>query len=101
MRLKQGDGEAATTAVPGRADTVEEIGDLLRAGGVEPVRWYGVWLFVDWLESGGTVIEAGDGPELAAIAAVELEAARRDPLPRAQPGLPPGRPQGAADQLGS
>lgn len=68
---------------------------------MEPVRWYGVWLFVDWLEFGGRVIEAGDRQELAAIAAVELEAARRDPLPRAQPGLPPGRPQGAADQLGS
>ena len=39
-------------------------------------RWYGVWLFVDWLELGGTALEPADAER---IAAVELEAARRDP----------------------
>jgi hypothetical protein len=28
--------------VRGRADTVEAVSELLRRGGVEPVRWYGV-----------------------------------------------------------
>jgi SAM-dependent methyltransferase len=65
--------------VRARADTVEEVSDLLRAGGVEPVRWYGVWLFVDWLEFSGTELDPGDAKEVAATAAVELEASRRDP----------------------
>ena len=30
--------------VRGRADTVEEVGQLIKRYGVEPVRWYGVWL---------------------------------------------------------
>jgi SAM-dependent methyltransferase len=65
--------------VPGRADTVEEIGALLQRDGVQPVQWYGVWLFVDWLEFSGATLDAGDAAQLAATAAVELEAARRDP----------------------
>ena len=71
--------EIGVLGVPGRADTVEEIEALLRAGGVEPIGWYGVWLFVDWLEFGGIAIEAGDDARRASIAAVEFEAARRDP----------------------
>jgi SAM-dependent methyltransferase len=65
--------------VRGRADTVEEVSDLLRSGGVEPAHWYGVWLFVDWLEFSGVVLNPNDQTELAATAAVELEAGRRDP----------------------
>jgi hypothetical protein len=65
--------------VPGRADTVEEVGELLRSGGVEPVRWYGVWLFVDWLEFSGIELDPTDTEQVAATAAVELEASRRDP----------------------
>jgi hypothetical protein len=65
--------------VQGRADTVDELGEMLRAGGVEPVRWYGVWLFADWLEFAGVAPDPGDPQQLAAQAAVELEAARRDP----------------------
>jgi SAM-dependent methyltransferase len=65
--------------VQGRADTVDELGVMLRAGGVEPLRWYGVWLFADWLEFAGRAPDAGDREQLAAQAAVELEAARRDP----------------------
>jgi SAM-dependent methyltransferase len=65
--------------VPGRADTVEEISDLVRLHGVEPLRWYGVWLFVDWLEFSGVTLAPGDSAQVAATAAVELEASRRDP----------------------
>ena len=65
--------------VPGRADTVDELSDLLRADGVEPLRWYGVWLFVDWLEFGGAQLDPTDTKQVEATAAVELEASRRDP----------------------
>jgi S-adenosylmethionine-dependent methyltransferase len=65
--------------VSGRADTVEELGELLLSHGVEPVCWYGVWLFVDWLEFSGVELDPSDSEQLAATAAVELEASRRDP----------------------
>jgi hypothetical protein len=65
--------------VRGRADTVEEVSQLLRHGGVEPLCWYGVWLFVDWLEFSGVELDPGDDEKVAAIAEVELEASRRDP----------------------
>jgi SAM-dependent methyltransferase len=68
--------EIGVLGVPGRADTVEELSGLLSGHDVEPVRWYGVWLFVDWLEFGGTELDPGDAER---VAAVELEAARRDP----------------------
>jgi S-adenosylmethionine-dependent methyltransferase len=63
----------------GRADTVEELSELVRSRGVEPLRWYGVWLFVDWLEFSGVKLDPGDARQVAATAAVELEASRRDP----------------------
>lgn len=65
--------------IQGRADTVEGLSDLLRHDGVEPIDWYGVWLFVDWLEFSGVALDASDTGQVAAIVAVELEAARRDP----------------------
>jgi S-adenosylmethionine-dependent methyltransferase len=65
--------------LPGRADTVEELSELLRSRGVEPLRWYGVWLFVDWLEFSGAELDPSDEQQVAATAAVELEASRRDP----------------------
>jgi S-adenosylmethionine-dependent methyltransferase len=71
--------EVGVLGVPGRADTVEELSELMRAGGVEPVRWYGVWLFVDWLEFSGVELDPSDSKQVAATAAVELEASRRDP----------------------
>ncbi len=71
--------EIGVLGVPGRADTVEELGGLLRSHGVEPLRWYGVWLFVDWLEFSGADVDPTDSTQLAAAAAVELEASRRDP----------------------
>jgi SAM-dependent methyltransferase len=71
--------EIGVLGVPGRADTVEGLSELLRGRGVEPVRWYGVWLFVDWLEFSGAELDPTDSERLVATAAVELEAARRDP----------------------
>jgi SAM-dependent methyltransferase len=62
-----------------RADTVEEVSELLKGGGVEPVDWYGVWLFVDWLEFSGVTLDPDDEEQVAATATVELEASRRDP----------------------
>lgn len=71
--------ETGVLGVQGRADTVEEIGDLLLGLGVEPVAWYGVWLFVDWLELGGTRLDPDDAEEVQRIAAVELRASHQDP----------------------
>lgn len=71
--------EIGVLGVQGRADTVEELSELLRGGGVVPLRWYGVWLFVDWLEFSGVELDASDAKQVAATAAVELEASRRDP----------------------
>jgi SAM-dependent methyltransferase len=63
----------------GRADTVEEVSELMRERDVEPLAWYGVWLFVDWLEFSGVELDPADRHQVAATAAVELEASRRDP----------------------
>src|SRR6185503_10584102 len=71
--------EIGVLGVQGRADTVEELSELIDSRGVEPVRWYGVWLFVDWLEFGGAELDPTDTKQVAATAAVELEASRRDP----------------------
>ncbi|MBO0829358.1 MAG: methyltransferase domain-containing protein [Streptosporangiales bacterium] len=71
--------EIGVLGVPGRADTVEELSELLRSRDVEPLRWYGVWLFVDWLEFSGAELDPADTEQVAATAAVELEASRRDP----------------------
>ncbi len=71
--------EIGVLGVQGRADTVDELSGILRSQGVEPLHWYGVWLFVDWLEFSGAELDTNDKNELAAIAAVELEASRRDP----------------------
>jgi S-adenosylmethionine-dependent methyltransferase len=72
-------GEIGVLGLPTRADTVEELSETLRSRGVEPVRWYGVWLFVDWLDFSGAALDPGDSRQVAAAAAVELEASRRDP----------------------
>ncbi len=71
--------EVGVLGVSGRADTVEDLSELMRSRGVEPLHWYGVWLFVDWLEFGGVELDSSDSQQLAATAAVELEASRRDP----------------------
>ena len=74
--------EIGVLGLPSRADTVEELGEQLRSRDVEPVRWYGVWLFVDWLELSGVALDPADSAQVAAAAAVELEAGRRDPYRR-------------------
>ncbi|WP_042380550.1 class I SAM-dependent methyltransferase [Streptacidiphilus melanogenes] len=71
--------EIGVLGVPTWPTTVEEISGLLQARGVEPVRWYGVWLFVDWLDFGGAELDPNDRKQVEAAAAVELEASRRDP----------------------
>ena len=71
--------EIGVLGVPGRADTVEELSELMLRRGVAPLGWYGVWLFVDWLEFGGTELDPRDAKQVEATAAVELEASRRDP----------------------
>jgi SAM-dependent methyltransferase len=65
--------------VQARADTVEEISELMQSRDVDTLRWYGVWLFVDWLEFSGAELDPSDAKQVAATAAVELEASRRDP----------------------
>jgi S-adenosylmethionine-dependent methyltransferase len=74
--------ETGVLGVPTRADTVEELSELVRSRGVEPVRWYGVWLFTDWLDFSGAGLDPDDAEQVAAAAAVELEASRRDPYRR-------------------
>ncbi|MEV6443752.1 methyltransferase [Amycolatopsis sp. NPDC051716] len=71
--------EIGVLGLPTRADTVAELSEALRGRGVEPLAWYGVWLFVDWLDLSG----AGPDPaEAERVAAVEFEAGRRDPYRR-------------------
>jgi ubiquinone/menaquinone biosynthesis C-methylase UbiE len=71
--------EIGVLGLPTRAHTVEELSELMRSRGVQPLRWYGVWLFVDWLEFSGAELDPSDSHQVAATAAVELEASRRDP----------------------
>jgi SAM-dependent methyltransferase len=71
--------EVGVLGVQGRADTAEEISTLFRRHAVEPAAWYGVWLFVDWLEFSGAELDPADIEQVKATAAVELEASRRDP----------------------
>ncbi len=71
--------EIGVLGVPDRADTVEDLSELVRSHGVEPVCWYGVWLFVDWLEFSGVRLDPTDTEQVEALAAVELEASKKDP----------------------
>lgn len=68
------DGERGVLGVDTRADTVEQLTGLLGTHGLEPVTWYGVWLFTDWMD-----FADADADEVEAVAAVELQASRRDP----------------------
>ncbi|WP_018681411.1 methyltransferase [Actinokineospora enzanensis] len=54
-----------------RADTVDHLSQLMRDREVDPVAWYGVWLFTDWRDP--------DPDDLEVVAAVELQASLRDP----------------------
>ena len=71
--------EIGVLGVPSRADTVGELSALMSGHGVLALQWYGVWLFVDWLEFSGTVLDPLDESRLDATLAVELEASQRDP----------------------
>ncbi|WP_328454977.1 class I SAM-dependent methyltransferase [Amycolatopsis sp. NBC_00438] len=71
--------EIGVLGLPTRADTVDELSGSLRSRGVEPLQWYGVWHFVDWLDLSGTELDPADTER---VAAVELEAGRRDPYRR-------------------
>jgi SAM-dependent methyltransferase len=71
--------EVGVLGVPTRGDTVEHLSGLLRGQGVRPLRWYGVWLFTDWLEFSGAEVDLSDTRQVAMMAKVELEASRRDP----------------------
>jgi SAM-dependent methyltransferase len=71
--------EVGVLGLPTRADTVTELSAAIRSRGVQPVAWYGVWLFVDWLDLAGAPLDPADSEQVAAVAAVELEAGRRDP----------------------
>lgn len=66
-------GEVGVLGVDTRGDTVEGLSALLRQHEVNPEQWYGVWLFADWLDL------PADSTDVAAVAAVELEASLRDP----------------------
>lgn len=73
LRAFDAAGEAGVLGTPTRADTVEGLSQLMRRGSVDPVAWYGVWLFADWLD-----LPLAD-TDVAAVAAVELRASMRDP----------------------
>lgn len=69
--------ERGVLGVETRGDTVAGLSDLLAEGGVEREAWYGVWLFSDWMD-----LESTPPDEVAAVAAVELQASRLDPYRR-------------------
>lgn len=75
---KNGSGatEIGVLGVPTRDDTVEGLSQLLRDRGVEPQRWYGAWLFVDWFEFAGVTLDLANTEDAIAV---ELAASRRDP----------------------
>jgi S-adenosylmethionine-dependent methyltransferase len=56
-----------------RGDTVDHLSGLLDGCDTRVEAWYGVWLFTDWLDLPVATTDVG------AVAAVELEASRRDP----------------------
>ena len=66
-------GEVGVLGADTRADILEHLSDLLRRHNVIPEAWYDVWLFSDWLDLPLAETDA------AAVAAVELQASRRDP----------------------
>ena len=71
--------EMGVLGVPARADTVEELSELMASEGVAPLRWYGVWLFVDWLEFSWGRVGPDRHKAVGCYSRSELEASRRDP----------------------
>jgi S-adenosylmethionine-dependent methyltransferase len=74
--------ETGVLGLPTRAHTVGELSALLEHRGVAVERWYGVWLFVDWLDLSGAPLDPDDEEQVAGAIEVELEAGRRDPYRR-------------------
>ncbi len=66
--------EVGVLGVDTRADTVAGLSGLLATHGTATLSWYGVWLFSDLME-----LDASDEAHLSDIAAVELQASKRDP----------------------
>ena len=85
--------EIGVLGVPGRADTVEELSELMRSQGVEPLRWYGVWLFVDWLEFSGAELDPSDIGAGGGDGRSRARSQPTRPLPPAQPRLSSRRTQ--------
>jgi SAM-dependent methyltransferase len=56
-----------------RGDTIDHLSGLLGLGDTRVEAWYGGWLFSDWLDLPVATTD------VAGLAAVELEASRRDP----------------------
>jgi SAM-dependent methyltransferase len=71
--------ETGVLGVPSRGDRVEDLSALMSHWGVGQEAWYGVWLFVDWLEFSGVDLGLPPPDELARIVEAEYQAARRDP----------------------
>ncbi len=92
--------ETGVLGLPTWATTVEEVSELIRARGVEPLRWYGVWLFVDWLGFGGTELDPGDAEAAGGDGRGRTRSQQARPLPPAQPRLPPGGAQGLSVRRG-
>jgi S-adenosylmethionine-dependent methyltransferase len=69
-----GDREINGLGIETRADDVDELGDLLRRRGVEPITWYGVRRFTEGWARDRPPVDPVDE-----VLAVELEASRRDP----------------------
>ena len=74
--LPDAHGERGVLGLDTRADTVDDLCRLLALHGADPLAWYGVWLFSDWMSLDG------DADALPRIAEVELAASRRDPYRR-------------------
>jgi S-adenosylmethionine-dependent methyltransferase len=69
-----GDREINGLNIETRADDVDELSELLRQRGVEPVAWYGVRRFTEGWARDRPPVDPVDE-----VLAVELEASRRDP----------------------
>ena len=87
--------EIGVLGVPGRADTVEELSELMRSRGVEPLRWYGVWLFVDWLEFSGAELDPSDSTAGGGDGRGRARSQPTRPLPPAQSRLSSRGAQGS------
>ena len=66
---------------------MEHLSGLMQSQGVEPVRWYGVWLFTDWLEFSGAELDVTDVTQLAAIGGGRTRSQPAGPLPPTQSSL--------------